>query len=234
MSETASTRQAYPAQVLINLIITLLTPMFIAAAGGNLDLARAAAAETLDAYRVQSDSDLLTAALIIGFSLAALNALSRSMEDSIPLQMVLRLSGNANACNRSAQQNRKTLQQPVPEPAALPPHPSEPEFDEAEVIAAVAATKQRADENRARSSKNAPPRTQEPTEAQYQAAWASGMAQVAAEIAAEIPNLPPRQRAEATIQAAALKECANELLSGNVPPRLRPGDLAGLLHPQSR
>jgi hypothetical protein len=234
MSEPNASSQAYPAQILINLIITLLTPMFIAAAGGNLDLARLAATETLDSYRVQSDCDLLTAALAIGFSLAALNALSRSMEDGISLDLALRLSSSANACNRSVQQNRKALTRPIPEPPALPPHPSEPDFDEAEVIAAIAATRQRADNNLTRPSASAPPTTQEPTEAQYQAAWASGMAQVAAEIAAEIPNLPPIQRAEATMRAAALKECANDLLSGNVPPRLRPGDLTGFLHPPSR
>jgi hypothetical protein len=39
------------------------------------------------------------------------------------------------------------------------------------------------------------------------------MADVAAEVAAGIPNLPPAQRREASIRAAALSNVANELLA---------------------
>jgi hypothetical protein len=231
MSETTMNSPDYPAHVLINLIINLLTPMFLAPAGGNIAFARQAAAETLESYRVESDADLISAALVIGFGLAALTALSQSMEDGLPVAATLRLRGNANACNRSAQQNRRALEQNRAEEPASSPEPPQPEFDEAEVIAAVAATRQRTHENLTQTAAKATPRFQEPTEQQYQAAWAAGIAMVAAEVAAEIPNLPPNQRAEATIQAAAMKDCANHLLAGDVPPRLHPGDIAAMMRP---
>jgi hypothetical protein len=218
----SSTPSQPDAPFLLNLLITLLTPMFVSATGGNLDLARFAAAETIESYRAQTQADLIAIAQIIAFGLTALASLGRSMDDTLPLATALRLRGNANACNRAAHQNRAALTQPHPAP---PPVAPEPELDEA---AAVAATRQRAADNLARK---VPASRQEPTEQQYQAAWAAGAATVAAEIAAEIPGLPPHQRAEATIRAAALQQCANDLLTGNVPPRLRPGDLPGLFPP---
>jgi hypothetical protein len=201
------------APFLLTLLITLLTPMFVPATGGNLDLARFAAAETIESYRAQTQADLIAIAQIIAFGLAALAGLSQSMDDTIPLATALRLRGNATACNRAAQQNRVVLTQTHPEPPPPAPNPEpEPEFDEAQIIAAVAATQKRAAE--ASTTRNVPTPTVEPTERQYQVAWANGAATVAAEIAAEIPSLPPNQRAEATMRAAVLQQCADELLAG--------------------
>jgi hypothetical protein len=229
----SKTRPASPTPFLLDLLITLLTPMFLAATSGDLGLARFAAAETIESYRAQTNADLIAIAQIIGFGLAALAGLSQSMDDTIPVALALRLRGNATACNRAVHQTRAALTtqaRPEPAPRDLDPDPG-PEFDEATVIAAVAATHKRAADNLARTTQNAPAPPPEPTEQQYQAAWANGAATVAAEIAAEIPTLPPHQRAEATIRAAALRQCADDLLTGNVPPRLRPGDLAGLFPP---
>jgi hypothetical protein len=238
MSEPAQNR-LHPAQVLINLIVTLLAPMFLAAAGGNFDLARMAAAETIEAYRAETEADLIAIAQIIGFGLAALGSLSLSMEDNLSPSMTLRLRGNANACNRSAQQNRNALKDnrqdpPIAAPAPPPEADPDPEFNEAEVLATVASTRQRAEQNLARVAPAAAPAPKPaPTaaEQQYQAAWAAGAARVAAEITAAIPDLPPAERNAATIRAAALNDCANELLAGNQAPRPRPGDLAGFLRP---
>lgn len=58
--------------------------------------------------------------------------------------------------------------------------------------------------------------------------WGAAAAQVAQEYTASLPFLSPAERRKATIQAAALSSCANELLAGNGPPRFSPGDLSAL------
>jgi hypothetical protein len=108
------------------------------------------------------------------------------------------------------------------------PTPLVSDLDEAQVIADVAAASQRAARVRAEMSQPAPPQ-QPPTvprteDERIQALWADAFTDVANEIAAEIPNLPPTERRIATMRAAALSSSAHELLSGSVPPRLRPGD----------
>ncbi len=243
----SATKPQLQAPFLLNLLITLLTPMFVSATGGNFEIARFAAAETIESYRAQTHSDLIAIAQIIAFGLTALAGLVQSMDEAIPVTAALRLRGNATACNRAAQQNRAALTRPEP-PESIDPDP-EPEFDEATILAAVAATRKRAADNLDRTAREVatpqaptpapsapllqtqqpPSHRPEPTEQQYQAAWANGAATVAAELAAEIPNLPPPQRAEATLRAAALQQCAADLLTGNVPPRLRPNDLSGRL-----
>ena len=55
---------------------------------------------------------------------------------------------------------------------------------------------------------------------QIQAEWAAAMADVAIEFTANIAGLPPAERQEASRRAALLSTCANELLSGSVPPDL--------------
>jgi hypothetical protein len=55
------------------------------------------------------------------------------------------------------------------------------------------------------------------------------MTDVAGEVTASIAHLPPAERKEASRRAALLSGCANELLSGNVPPRLHPGALDGMI-----
>jgi hypothetical protein len=66
-----------------------------------------------------------------------------------------------------------------------------------------------------------------PTDAEKrnQAMWAIAMVKESGEIAASIPNLPPSERRAATIRAAALSGCANELLYGP-PKRLNPDTAA--------
>jgi hypothetical protein len=59
---------------------------------------------------------------------------------------------------------------------------------------------------------------------QLQADWAAAMADVAGEFTADLTGLPAASRKEATHRASLLSTCANALLSGAVPPRLRPGD----------
>jgi hypothetical protein len=248
----------HPAEILIHVVVILLAPMFITAADGNIGLARRAALETINAYRVRNHASLMTVAKVIGFGLATLGSLSLSMTDDLSIPLILRLRGNANALDRSADRNERKLE--ASHPAAT--EPSEPDYDEAEVRAQVAEAQRRAAEVRARSQapKPRPPEPQAPEppaaapkrplqvqthtqpakptaapaaaprpQAQpYSNLWAAAMAEVAAEEIAAAAHLPPAQRRDATERAAILSDTANALLSGQTLERPRPGDLDGL------
>jgi hypothetical protein len=99
----------HPVDVLLHVIATFLAPMFLTASGGDIAFARMAALETVNAYRVRGPADLIPIAQMIAFGLAALGSLSLSMADDLSLGMTLRLRGNANACDRSAERNRRAL-----------------------------------------------------------------------------------------------------------------------------
>ena len=104
-------------------VVSLLAPLFIGVTGGDIGMARMGAVQTINAYRAGSHSDLIAIAQIIAFGLAALGSLSLSMADDISLSMTLRLRGNANALNRSAEQNRRVLREnrAAPQPSDVTP-----------------------------------------------------------------------------------------------------------------
>jgi hypothetical protein len=220
----------HPSEALMALIVTLLAPMFLGVTAGDINLARLATWETVNAYQARNQADLIAVAQIIAYGLAALGSLSLSMDDNISVSMALRLRGNANALNRSAEQNRRALAKtnPAPQP------PVDTEY-EAEVLANLEATKACVAEAQARLHPTAPVPVPAPSpvltleDKQLQAAWASAMTDVAGEVTASIAHLPPAERKEASRRAALLSGCANELLSGKVPPRLKPGALDGMI-----
>ncbi|WP_428484093.1 hypothetical protein [Rhodopila sp.] len=107
---TTTPSPCHPHNVLLNLIVTLLTPMFLMETGGDLTFARMAALETLNEYRAHTQMELIAVAQIIAFGLAALGSLALSMADDTPPLMMLRWRCNANALNRSAEQNRRALE----------------------------------------------------------------------------------------------------------------------------
>jgi hypothetical protein len=217
-----------PTAILVNLILTFLAPMFLTVTGGNITHARLAAAQTLESYRAKNDCDLILIAQIVAFGLAALGSLSLSMTDGLSLPMILRLRGSAQGSSRAAEQNRRALKENHPIVAPDDPIKAAPDVNEAEVLAAVAAATRRAAEVRAEMAQPAqapqPPNAPRTQDQRTEALWADAFTDVANEIAAELPNLPPEQRKIAAIRAAALSSSAQELLSGSVPPRLRPGD----------
>jgi hypothetical protein len=292
------------ADILMHLVAIHLAPMFLCVTGGDIDHARMAAIETVNAYRAQTHADLIAIAQIVAFGLGALGSLSLAMDDDISVGMTLRLRGNANACNRSAEQNRRALRQHRLEIGSIEharrecaPEPGQDAY-EAEVIANVAATRQLVAETQAQMQAGnqaqppAAPKAPAPapaaaalniptvaippvaippvamppaaipavamppvaiptgnipttvisgkalispafpgpgtTEQQWQGIWAAAMADVAAEYTADIPNLSPKQRRAASLRAAALTSCANDLLTGNHAPGPRPG---GLIRP---
>jgi hypothetical protein len=241
----------HPTDILMSLIIALLAPMFFAVSGGNINYARMAAIETVNAYRIRNNADLLLVAQIVAFGFAALGSLSLAMADNLSLSMTLRLRTNANACHRSAELSRRALNANAPGTATAATTPFEPsaepdeDHNEAAVIAGVAAAQKLVAEAQARMQTEAAPIARPASPAQtvaapmtaeqrWQSMWASAAVDVAAEFTADLPNLPPGERKAATMRAAALSSSANQLLSGAVAPRLRPGDLNALLRPSAR
>jgi hypothetical protein len=216
----------HPAEVLLNLIVTLLTPMFLSAAGGDLQFARLAAAETLEAYRADTHSDLVTVAKIVAFGLATLGSLSLSMEDHLPVTQILRLRANANATDRSEHRCRLALEQNRSQQPAAPLPDPEPKIDQAALTAAAAEMQQRTAENLAKFSTPAP--TAADRENHYAATWAASAATVAAETAASLSSLPPDERRSAAMWVGVLNDAAKEFMAGKIPPRPAPGNLGAL------
>jgi hypothetical protein len=227
MSEANRDQTSPSTPILTDLMLAYLTPMFLAVTGGNIQDAHFAAAQTLESYRTQTDRDLIGAAQVLAFSLAALGSLTLAMSDDLSPSMILRLRGNAQGSNRAAEQNRRALQQSRPTTNPQAPEPP-PAGDTARIMAEPAATRQPATE--AQTEKSQPTLHQQNTparpsqEQRDHALWAAAFSNAAADIVAGIPNLAPHQRQAATMRAAALNSSATDLLSGNTEPRPRPGD----------
>jgi hypothetical protein len=263
--------------VFMHLIVTFLTPMFLAAAGGDPAVARAAATETVNAHCARNLADLLPIAQVIAFGLAVLGSLSLSMAEDLSIPLILRLRGNAATLNRGAEQCRRVLRDPSVRDTT--PYWLAPDFDpEAEraqeeaVIANVLRATQRVAEVNARTTTkpaaspppvaatpaapvkpplptvqpahkpepqiqpapaapaNASPRipsrpatrpTQTAEDAFRRNAWATAMTDVAREYTTDLVNMPPSERREATMRAAALSGVAHQLLSGDpLPPSI--------------
>nr|WP_294502730.1 hypothetical protein [uncultured Rhodopila sp.] len=235
--------------ILLTLIVALLTPLFIEAAGADIAIARTAARETIAAYRVQNHASLILVGRIIAFGLTALGSLSLSMADELTIAMIIRLRSNANALNRSADRCERMLQET--RAAGLAPEPGGG-FDEVEVRAAVAAAQRRAaeavrpppeprpappiaDQAPAPKAEPAPMAKAEPAKHDpYPGMWANAMATVAAEELAAAAHLPPEQRRAATTRAALLTGSANRLMAGQTAPHPRPGDPGWMKPPDKR
>ncbi|MDR3533150.1 MAG: hypothetical protein P4L90_21655, partial [Rhodopila sp.] len=80
---TGSDLPLHPSDILSNLIVAFLAPMFLGVSAGDIGFARLAAIETVNAYQARNQADLVAIAQIIGFGLAALGSLSLSMADNI-------------------------------------------------------------------------------------------------------------------------------------------------------
>jgi len=232
---TTTTNQAQseaPFGFLMTLIIALLAPMFLGITAGNIDLARMAAIETVNDYRAENRVSLIAVAQIIAFGLAAVGSLSLSMEDGISAPMAMRLRSNANACERSAEQNRRALHSATAgqcaesSPAASEAASEAADFydtifresetqPEPEVFLTPQAEQLLAAESAARLQPN---NAQSPNNQQ---AWAAAMVREADEIDSNIANLPPDQRPAASMQAATLRDTASSLLRAQAPTQTR-------------
>ena len=325
----AATLDLQPGDILLHLIVTLLAPMFLAVCCGNLDFARMAALETVNAYRARRHVDLIAVAQIVAHGLASVSSACMSMAEDISLAMTLRLRASANASNRACDRARRTLEAnraaPAPDPVFAPDHTPtrdlapDPEADrkDAEVIARLAVVRQQGEALLARHAAAAPPPAAptpaaivdqpavpaadqpavpaaailtpaiptpakiagqapipaagaptpatpipatpipatpipgasaphpatlaaktprqttptpaptagEPSAEQFQHLWGAAMTVVANEYSASMAHLPPAERDAARARADVLTKAAADLFAGNVPPRLRAGDL---------
>jgi hypothetical protein len=241
MTQTTESPPHHPTNALMSLIVTLLVPIFLGVTAGDIAMARMAAIETINDYRARNSADLIAVAQIIACGLAALGSLSLSMDDDISLTMALRLRSSAVALNRSAEQNRRALNQSlrdnlIPYYFETPPDPettpAETEDDagiaRTEALLSAAAAQELAAESEARLQDPRQIAAQAPAPAQntpatadkrHQEMWAIAMVKEASEITAGILHLPPAERSAAAIRAAALGTAANELLTGVSPPR---------------
>jgi hypothetical protein len=207
---------AAPENLLFILIVNLLAPMLLAAAMGDITLARAAAIETVNSDRARSQTDLLAIAQVVAFGLAALDSLSRSMGDDISITMALRLRGNANACNRASEQNRRALakaqaeidlpETDLPAPEAAPPlaKPSPFLSDAAEAMLA----------EEARARPHPLPQTPAPPD---HATKAADLLRQVGELKARIPSMSKSARKAAFERITRLTATARMLTSRPAP-----------------
>jgi hypothetical protein len=235
MTQTTESPPHHPTNTLMSLIVTLLLPTFLGVTAGDIALARMAAIETINDYRARNNADLIAIAQIIACGLAALGSLSLSMDEEISLSMALRLRSSAVALNRSAEQNRRVLNQPLrenplPYHFELTPEPAmaaDPGIARAEALLSAAAAEELAEEAEARlqdprqiaSQTPAPAQNAPVSDKRHQEMWAIAMVKEASEITAGLLHLPPAERQAAALRAAALGSAANELLTGVTPPR---------------
>jgi hypothetical protein len=247
MAETTPLR---PADVFMHLIVAFLAPMFLAVSGGDLHHARLAAIETVNTYRSRDPMDLLSIAQILAFGLTTLSSLSLSLAEDLSLSMMLRLRGNATALNRATEKCRKALREAGPA-GLLPQHLPDPDaggeeyLNEETVLANLSRAEHRIAEREAPAAAPQPPAPApagiaapaaapqppaatpaEAAERQHRTAWAAGMILVAREVTANLESLSPTQRQAATIQAAAMTEAANDLMShAPMPPPFDLGEI---------
>ncbi len=147
-----------PTDLLFNVLVILLTPLFLGGASGNADftLARAAAIEMLGSFRIRTPWDLLTAVQTVGFAMAALGSLGLSMTEDLSVNTALRCRSNANALQRSSDRAQERLEK---RQTAKHQHTAEPLDVDAMMgsFQKVADAQQAVTEARARLAREAPP-----------------------------------------------------------------------------
>jgi hypothetical protein len=134
--------------VLTDLVVTFLTPIFLATTGGDLGQARAAARATVQACTIRNPLDLLLVGQMIALGLATLSSLSQSMADDLSVSQILRLRGNAVSLHRASERCRAALSEPGPASEDLPLSDSERAAEE-ELFAEVMRARQRVAEGKA-------------------------------------------------------------------------------------
>jgi hypothetical protein len=221
----------HPTDILLELIVAFLAPMFITASCGDLHFARLAAMETMQSYGARTQAELMNIAQIIGFGLAAMDSLCLSMADELALSMKLRLRGNANALNRSAQQHQRVLDQRRCDNPTQMADP-EPSFDdspitEAEIEASIAHANAMAEAAHAcmqpapMPAAQAQPAQARPAQAQAvapsnESLWANAMTNVAGELTANLAHVSPEQRRVDRMWADALGRRARDLTEADL------------------
>jgi hypothetical protein len=218
--------------ILLNLVVALIAPVFLGVTGGDLTLAQATVRDTINDYRARDHADLLAVAQIVGFGLAVVGSLGLSMAQDVPLSMRVRLSGNAVSCKRAEEQNRKARltrqhQAPALHPQAEAVIPDDEPPAEQSKFLNPEAEQMLAAESRARlhpsdpiNAGSTPPRAPQTDRNQP--------ARVAKETT--LRTLPPVQGGVAAMRAVLMSSAAHDVVDGqSVPPFL-----SRLLQPAKR
>lgn len=114
------------AECLFETIFGFIVPFFLAAAGGNPDLARATVRKLVDAYNPATATELDLAGRVVGFNVVAMDNLRLSMTQGLSDTKILRYRSNAVTLSRAADQSRKILEATKANPETTPkiPRPS--------------------------------------------------------------------------------------------------------------
>ena len=139
-------------------IVRFLMPFFLGVTS-DVDAARAEIIETLASYGARTRSEMLNAARIIAYGIAALATLGEASDPEMPASMRLRFRGCANGLDRSGQQNEtalaKRLACDVPDAAAAPVEPVD-DMADADVQAEITQARAKIDTCRNRLSGASP------------------------------------------------------------------------------
>jgi hypothetical protein len=178
---TEETKASPLTAYLLTTLAALMAPTL-----GDLQLARLAAQEAIDAHHTQGAHQQMTVAQILAFAVTALDTLRLSMPPDLSLSMKLKLRANANALNRSARDNTQILEQ-----ARRTEQAQAPNLAEQAAEMAWAAP--------------------EPAPEKPQTDWAGAMKTVAARLQAATASAAPAQQAVNALWIESLTGTANEI-----------------------
>jgi hypothetical protein len=236
MTATQAAPQHSP---LMELILRLLTPLFMAGGITDIILARRAAAAAIDACKASTGRDLISIAQIIAFSLIALDNLRLATRSDLPLSIKLKLQANANAlsrCCRDATQRFDEQRRNVPplcgawtarpdEPVSAEPLSLPEPATSTETQPAVPAPAMDPAPRPPQTRDAAPPPRLEPVrtaplmtpEHRNRLQWANAMQAEAERLRAEAASASPEQQKTNQMWHDALTAVAADLRAGNYP-----------------
>jgi hypothetical protein len=215
-----------PDSPIADLAVTLLTPMLLIAARGDVGLAGRAARAMLEDYGARTQAEILSVAQIIAFALACLSTLTLSMAEDAPPNIALRACNCADRLSKAEVRHRKLHEKQQQEAAKAPPPPAE--------------TPRQPVTPRPRPTGDAPPPlppemlavlhgqtpsqtsadAREPVPSDVQAKWRRAFGESAARVAdgyeATLDSLTPQEREAELFRIKALRR-ASQLLLSNQP-----------------
>jgi len=220
---------ALPDLPLTELAVTLLTPMFLIAARGDVGLAGQAARGMLEEYGATTQAAMLSVVQIIAFAMASLNTLTLSMAEDAPLNVALRACNCADRLSKAELRHRRLHEKQQQEAAQAPPASTEA----AEAASAASADEQprQTDEPRPPlppqaeavllgrplpSGPDAPPPVPPEVQAEWRQRFAKSAARVADGFEAALDGLPPEEQAGQRFRIEALRR-ASKLMLDNQP-----------------
>jgi hypothetical protein len=97
------------AECTLETITAFMVPFFLAGAGGNSDIAKAAIREMIGGHNPETAAEMDLAGRIVAFSIVGMDNLRLSMTPDLSVTKVLRYRSNAITLMRSSDQARKIL-----------------------------------------------------------------------------------------------------------------------------